>query len=267
MIYTFHNMIQDCLRRDAQAWREFVTRYLPLARHFLLHYFPGAAGDADRMLAQIFGGTLDSEGHFFRSFNGRAERELMVHFRQFVIERAHALAPPPASAPPVSQEVLEAAFKDFSALQRQVVWLYTMGYPPEKLAPILNMKAETAAEITKAAQEKLRGAMDSWSEDSLRSSLRALVESVSVQESKDCYPYLTFHRIVDGQVTWQDRDQALAHLTRCFRCVDRFCVFQEVVYFSRKLPEATPAEIEAVLSSLNLPAPAKKKSLLGKLFG
>ncbi len=268
MIYTYHNMMEGCLSRDREAWQEFVTRYLPLARHFLQHYAPGIGADPQRILPQIFAGTLDDDGHFFRSFSGRTEREVIVHFRQFLIGRARSMAPPsPAAAPIISLEVLEAALKDLSALQRQVVWLFAMGHQPERLAPILNMKPETAAEVVKSAQEKLRAAMETWSEDSLRCSYTALVEAVSGRETEQCYPYLIFHRIVDGQISWQDRDRALEHLAGCFRCVDRFCTFQEVVYFSRKLPAAAPAEIEAVLAALNLPAPAKKKSLLARLFG
>ncbi len=268
MIYTYHHMVEACPRRDPQAWREFVTRYMPLARHFILQYFPSLSGGVENTLARIFGSTLEEEGHFFRSFSGRAERELMVHFRQFVIERARALAAlPPPTAAPVTLEVLETALKNFSALQRQVVWLFAMAYPREKVAPILNIKPETAAEIIGNAQQKLRQAMESWSEESLRSSCPALVAALSGQETKDCYPYLSFHRIVDGQVTWRDREQALAHLTRCFRCVDRFCTFQETVYYSRTLPAATPEQVEAVLGSLGLAPVGKKKSLLAKIFG
>ena len=268
MVYTFGEMIEGCRRRDPRAWREFVTGYLPLARHFLLHYFPSLSGSVERLLPAIFAGTLDDDGYLFRSFAGRAERELMVDFRRHVLERGRALAAlSPPAAPPVTLEVLGSALKEFSVQQRQVVWLFLLGYSPEALVPILNVKGETAAEVIKTAQENLRAAMESWSEESLRCSGPLLVEAVSAREGKDCSSYLAFHRIVDGQVTWREREQIQTHLNTCFLCIDRFCTFQEVVYFSRKLPAAAAAEIEAVLSALNLPAPAKKKSLLGKLFG
>ncbi len=273
MVHTFRDMIEGCRRRDAQSWREFVTGYLPLARHFLLQYFPGlsgpnASGNVERLLPGVFAGTLDDDGSFFRSFTGRAEREFMVHFRRYVLGRGRTLAELPApAAPPVTLEVLEAALKEFSALQRQVAWLFMLGYPPDTVAPILNRKEGTTAEVVRTAQERLRTAMESWSEESLRSSGPALVEAVASRESQDCYPYLTVHRIVDGQISWRDRERILNHLAACFFCVERFCTFQEVVYFSRKSPAPSETETEAVLAALNLPSPAKKKSLLAKLFG
>lgn len=267
MVYTFHDMLEGCQRRDARAWRVFVAGYLPLARHLLQQYFPSLAGSLEGLLPGLFSGLLDDGGNFFRSFTGRAERELMAHFRRYVLDRARALAAlPPPTAAPVSLEVLESALHQFSALQRQAVWLFLLAYAPERLAPILNMKEQTAAEIIQAAQEKLRAAMDRWSEDSLRSSGLALEDAVASRESKDCYPHLTFHRIVDGQITWQEREQVLNHLVACWLCVDRFCVLQEVAYFARKLPAPAEREIEAVLSALDLPPPAKNKSLLARLF-
>ena len=268
MVYTFHDMIEGCRRRDPRAWREFVTTYLPLARHFLPQYLPQLSGDVERLLPGVFAGMLEEDGHFFGSFTGRAEREFMVHFRRYMLDRGRTLAGLPApTAPPVTLEVLEAALKEFSALQRQVVWLVMLGYSPDGVAPILNMKKETAAEITQTAQERLRAAMESWSQDSLSSSRPALVEAVSSRESQDCYPYLAFHRIIDGQISWRERELTLQHLAACFFCVDRFSTFQEVVYFSRKSPPAPEAEIKAVLGALNLPAPEKKKSLMARLFG
>ena len=268
MVYSFHDMIEGCRRRDPRAWREFVTTYLPLARHFLPQYFPQLSGDVERLLPGVFTGMLDDDGHFFGSFTGRAERELMVHFRRYMLDRGRALAGLPApAAPPVTLEVLEAVLKEFSGLQRQVVWLFMLGYPLNRVAPILNMKEETAAKIIQTTQEGLRAAMDSWSQDSLSSSRPVLVEAVSSRESQDCYPYLAFHRIVDGQISWRERELTLQHLGACFFCVDRFCTFQEVVYFSRKSPPASEAEIETVLGALNLPAPEKKKSLMARLFG
>ena len=278
MVYTFHDMIEGCRRRDPRAWREFVTGYLPLARHFLMQYFPNlsgpnfsgpsVSGNIERLLPDIFVGMLADDGSFFRSFTGRAERELMVHFRQYILERGRALSSlPPPTAPPVTLEALEAALKESSALQRQAVWLFMLGYSPDKLAPILNMKVETTAEVIRTAQERLRAAMESWSGDSLRSSGPVLVEAVASRESQDCYAYLTFHRIADGQISWRERELTLQHLATCLFCVDRFCTFQEVVYFSRRSPAPAEAEIEAVLGALNLPAPAKKKSLMARLFG
>ena len=191
MVYTFQDMIQGCRRRDPRAWREFVTTYLPLARHFMPQYFPQLSGDAERLLPGVFAGMLDDDGHFFGSFTGRAEREFMVHFRRYMLERGRVLAGLPApTAPPVTLEVLEAALKESSGLQRQVVWLFMLGYSLDRVAPILNMKEETAAKIIQTTQEGLRAAMDSWSQDSLSSSRPVLVEAVSSRESQDCYPYL-----------------------------------------------------------------------------
>lgn len=267
VIFTYHRMIEGCLRREPAAWREFAANYLPLARHLLSQYLPAPANDRDRLLPQVFAATLEDAGGFFRSFSGRTERELLVHFRNFAVEWLRAReAVTESAAPRLDLQSLESALKDFTALQRQVIWLYGLGYEREQFAPILLMKPETAAETVRAAQEKLRAAMENWSEESLRASMAGLAAAVAGQETKECHPYLTFHRMLDGQITWRDRDAVLAHLARCFRCVDRFSVLQEVVYFAGTLSPATPAEIEALLNQLGLGAAARKKSLFARLF-
>lgn len=269
MVYIFEQMIEGCARRKARAWRELVKGYLPLARHFLARYAPALARDAETVIPRLFSRALASDAAFFRSFSGRTEREFMVHFRAFLIACARAMAAAPSPGAPVATlEVLESALNDFTVLQRQIVWLYALGYDPAELGPILKVKAETVAQAVADAQERLRASMELWSTDSLRASAPALVEALSARETPDCYPYLTYHRIMDGQITWKDRDAALAHLTRCFRCVDRFCVFQEAVYYYRKLPAATPAEVEAVIKALGFPLVGETKpSLVARLFG
>lgn len=268
MVYTYHRMIEDCVRGERRGWREFVSHYMPMARRLLLRYGGQPEGDEARRLREIFTATAADDHRFFRSFEGRTERELMVHFRNFVVAHVRSArdAARSTGAPVAALEVLEQALAELTVLQRQAVWLFTMGYAPADVAPIVNVKPETAAEIIASAQEKLRGKMDAWSEGSLRDSLDALREELPARETADCYSYLVFHRIVDGQITWRDREVALAHLARCFRCVDRFCVLQEVVCFSRALPPAPGAEVEAVLRELGFPE-RKTKGVFARLFG
>jgi hypothetical protein len=285
MIYTYHRIVEGCVAREAGAWREFVRRYLPLARHLLFHYAPERAGREGE--TAVFRAALQDDARFFRSFSGHTERELLVHFRAFVLEQTrrrgagNAAAQPSAPeaaagggaahAPVITLETLRAALKDFTALQRQQVWMYMQGYSPEQTALLLgSLKPQTVSATLSLAQEKLREAMDAWSEDSLRASGPALAEEVTGMETKDCYPYLAFNRILDGQIAWRDREQTLGHMKECFRCVARFCEVQEMLYVQRTAPAAVESDVEAVLQSVGMeaaPAPAQKKSLLARLFG
>jgi hypothetical protein len=76
----------------------------------------------------------------------------------------------------------------------------------------------------------------------------------------------TFNNIINGQISWRERDVAEKHVAGCFYCLDRFTTFQEIVRMIKDQQHASEAECEKLLSRLNLPV-KRKAGLLAKMFG
>ncbi len=268
MVYTYLHMIEGCRKRESQGWEEFGRRYAPLARHWLAHYFPNLSPQVETALEKLFRKTLENEGAFFTGFSGRSEHEFQAYFRDFVLAVGPELAPAapdtPIAAPPVTLETVAAALKDFPAYPKQAFWLYVLGYGPEALAPMLNMKPAAATEAMARGQEALRSRMEDWSELSLRQSALTLAREARASRSESCPQPLVWHRIVDGQITWRERENALDHVASCWHCVDRFSTFQEAVYLGRKLEAAGRETVERIQKAVGAQeGPKKKKGIFG----
>jgi hypothetical protein len=92
-----------------------------------------------------------------------------------------------------------------------------------------------------------------------------LIEAAEKSRTQECLPLKTFNNMVNGQISWRERELAEEHIKNCFYCLDRFTSFVEMI---RTLNECAPLpeqRVQAILSALNLPAPAAK-GLLGRLF-
>lgn len=265
-IYTYHEMVRGCPQGDPQAWREFALRYAPLAWHLLAHYFPSLAPQVDTAVESLFRKTLEGDGAFFSSFRARTERELQAHFRDFVLASGGALGASATTgeAPRVTLETLAEALQGLPAYPKQAFWLWALGYAPEEVAPMLNLKPPTVQETVARGQEALRSKMEAWSKQSLRQSGPALAAEAVAGRGDKCYPRLIWNRLLDGQISWQEREEILRHVAACWFCVDSFSTFQEVVYLARKCGTAGEDTAARIQKAVGIDTATGKK---WKLFG
>jgi hypothetical protein len=201
---------------------------------------------------------------FFEGLKFVNEREFACAFRDFVFAYGREAARLPA--PQVSLDNVRELMKDLPVVEQQMLWLFMRGYQAEQIAPMLMNADNTARKVEQIARERLATLLPDASPDALVISARALMEQAEQRRTDGCLPLKTFNNIVNGQITWRERDVAEQHVAACFYCLDRFSTFQEVIRMLKDRETAPEAEIERIASKLDLPKKSKA-GFLSKILG
>ena len=204
------------------------------------------------------------EGDFFQAFQGRREREFLLHFRGRVWDYGWSLTKTPETL--IDREMIEKITDGFSLIQREILWTSLKGIDISVAHAILRVDESTATEVLQKANANLRGLMDRWSENTLAGSGRSLLRAARDWGGQECMDNGTYGKIVDGQISWRDRERVEQHVRSCFYCIDRFTSYHEVVYCLRKLPAATEADVSRILAAVGISTDGEKKGLLSRLF-
>lgn len=229
----------------------------------LTHYFPALAPEVSDHVIAVFQRARANNNVYFQGLKFANEREFAFAWRAFVFGYGREVARLPV--PEISIEQARAVMKDLPMVEQQALWLFIRGFQEAQIAPILMHADATAHSVKQKADERVRAIVPDASSDALAISARALMESAENVKTDACLPLKTFNNIVNGQVSWRERDVAEKHVAGCFYCLDRFTTFQEIVKEMKDRQPAGEAETEGVLGKLNLPA-KQKGSLLAKMF-
>ncbi len=84
-------------------------------------------------------------------------------------------------------------------------------------------------------------------------------------QTDSCVSLKTFNNLVNGQLSWRERELAEEHMSNCFYCIDRFTTFQEMVRLRKDTPQLSPPQVEAILAQLPFAA-GKPRGVLSRLF-
>ena len=123
----------------------------------------------------------------------------------------------------------------------------------------------TANTVKQIAAERIREIVPDAAPDALIVSARALMEAAEQGRGEACLPLKTFNNVVNGQVSWRERDLTEQHEAACFYCLDRFTTFQEIIRMLKDRQPAPEEEVERIVGQLNLPA-KRKAGLLSKIL-
>lgn len=258
-VFSFHVMREACLAGQPEGWWQLLRRYTPLAGHLLQHYFPTLEKSA--LLVEIFRTAKTNASQFLDRFAGTSEKEFLLHLRRFVMEgarRARGARP----ETPLTPRVFWAVLQEFPLLQRELLLLSFHGYTPEELHQVLKFEPETTRTLTEQAREKLRAQLGAAvGPDFERHDHDALFAAIEESRGEKCLPDKTYGRIVDGQISWRDRDAAEQHIEGCLHCGNRFAEFREILYYYRTLPPPEDSTLVPIAVALGLPAqePARRK--------
>jgi len=128
------------------------------------------------------------------------------------------------------------------------------------------MNAEaTAKAVQTVANQRLKELFPSMTADAFNVSARSLIEAAEKTKSEACLPLKTFNNIVNGQISWRERDVAEEHIRDCFYCIDRFTGFQEMVRLRKDATPLPDEPVNARLQELGFEK-TRKTGLLAKLF-
>lgn len=267
-VFSFHRMRAACLAGDPAGWHQALATYAPLARQLLGHYFPGL--DAAALLTQVFREAKADQARLWRTFAGTSEKEFLLHFRRFLLEQGRvARGAPPET--PLTPESFRALLEPFPPLQREMLVLSFHRYTPEELSAMMKFQAQTTRAAVEQARELLRTQLGAAvGPEVAQGDHDALFAALEEQRGKACVPDKTYVRIVDGQITWRDREEVDRHIADCLYCLNRFAEFREVHHFFHTLPPAGEAEVAGLAAALGLPAEAgagKGKTWWQRLLG
>ncbi len=257
-------MAEDCARGERLGWEEFVRDYANIARALLTHYFPSLAPDKDAHVTALFQRGRAVDNAWFRQLQFANEREFAMAFRGLALAYGREVARVPA--PQLSLEQVRELMRTLPVVEREVLWLLVKGYDAPRIAAMMMYAEATVSEVKRLAEERLHEVLPAASAEAFNVSARVLMEQAEAARGEHCLPLKTFNNLVNGQLSWRERDLAEQHIGECLYCLDRFTSFQEMVRLRQDAQPAAAAEISRVLATLDLP-PAKARGFLGKLFG
>ena len=262
-IRTVFLMKEECARGQRQGWQEFARDYVPLAQALVRQYFPTLVPEMDAHVLALLRRARANQNEWFGKLSFANEREFLMAFRQFVFTYGREVARVPV--PQLSLDQVREIMKDLPVTEREMLWLFIKGYTAPQIARMMRDAENTASEVKRIADERLKQLLPATTPDAFSISARVLLQEAEKAASEQCVALKTFNNIINGQISWRERELAEEHIRDCFNCLDRFTAFQEMIRLrqdARPLPEN---EIEALLAELNLPPP-KNKGMLARLF-
>jgi hypothetical protein len=263
-VRTIFSLAEDCLRGERLGWEEFVRDYSAFTHDLLTHYFPALAPEIADHVIEVFRRARAGDNSFFRDLKFANEREFAVAFRDLVFAYGRAAARLPE--PQVSLDQVREVMKDLPVVEQQMLWLYMRGFHADRIAPMLMNAEATARKVEQIAAERVRSVVPSAYDDALVLSARALMQQAEQRRIDQCLPLKTFNNLVNGQLTWRERDAVEKHIGSCFYCLDHFTTFQEIIRMLKDRQPAPPAEVDRVTANLDLPKKTKK-GLLSRVLG
>ena len=257
-------MAEDCGADERLGWQEFVRDYEPITRQLLLRFFPVLTPEIDQHVLGVFERARSNDNAWFKELKFQNEREFMMAFRDLVFAHGRTVARIPV--PELSLEQFREIVKDLNVVEREVMWLYVKGYDAAQIAPMM-MNAEATANAVKViADQRLKDLFPAATEDAFSISGRSLIEAAEKAKTPECLPLKTFNNIVNGQVSWRERDVAEQHIRDCFYCIDRFTSFQEMIRLRKDSAPLPEQRVAPVVEKLGFQAP-KKQGFLAKILG
>ncbi|HKU19492.1 MAG TPA: hypothetical protein VJQ50_00660, partial [Terriglobales bacterium] len=226
-IRTVFLMKEDCARGERQGWHEFVRDYAPLTRTLLQQYFPTMAPEMDTHIAAVLQRARANQNEWFRHVSFSNEREFLMAFRQLVFAYGREAARVPV--PQLSLDQVREIMKDLPVTERQMLWLFIKGYSAQQIARMMRDAENTAAEVKRISDERLKQLLPATAPDAFSISARVLMEEAEKAGSEQCVALKTFNNILNGQISWRERELAEEHIRDCFNCLDCFTGFQEMI--------------------------------------
>jgi hypothetical protein len=167
--------------------------------------------------------------------------------------------------PQLSLEQIQEIMKPMPVVEREMLWMFVKGYTAAEMAAIIMNAAATAEGVKQVADQRLGEILPGSSSDAFNVSARVLMEAAEKTRGENCLPVKTFNNLMNGQISWRERELAEQHIRDCFYCLDRFTSFQEMVRYRKDAVPLDEAHTEKVLAELDLPA-AKSKGMFARLF-
>jgi len=262
-IRTIFVVAEECARGERQGWHDLVRDHTFIARQLFERYFPTLVPEEENHMVELYRRARANDNAWFRSFSFSNEREFLMQFRELVFTYGREEARVPV--PQLSLAQITEIMKGMPLIEREMLWLFIKGYTSGQMAPIILNAAATAEAVKQTADQRLGEILPGSSPDAFNVSARVLMEAAETTRGENCLPLKTFNNLVNGQITWRDREVSEEHIRDCFYCLDRYTSFQEMIRYRKDAVLLTDSQTEKILAALDLPA-AKSKGVLARFF-
>ncbi len=259
-IRTIFSTVEDCAQGTYQGWCEFVRDYAPLAHRLLSHYFPSLRPEIDSAVVAVFAAANANDNAWFKSLHFANEREFAMAFRDLVFASGRSAARLPA--PKIPSQRIVALLDGLSLVQRQLFWEFFKGWTVQEAAEMLMNASATAGETGKIAEERLAPFGDAAERAAL---VLFGIETAQSERGNDCLPWKTFNNLINGQISWADRESAERHISTCTHCLEAFTAFQEMIWLQKGSTALDKAATQTIVGALGVRRTASR-NLLGRLF-
>jgi len=204
------------------------------------------------LLKRVLLTLRNPDSSLFAALNPLPEREFVAELRQVVLAIVEQDGASSEAAIPLDLETLSSASAPFSTTEKQAVWLEAMRYDPEPSAHMLHMHAGTVEKIREQAAEALRGKSDAWRRSMIADNGPVLRMLAVQSRTEQCCPARIFFDLLDGRITWQQREDIDRHLAGCWYCIDLFCRLREVQTLVHNREPLSPEQAEPFRSLLGI---------------
>lgn len=262
-IRTIYDMAEDCSAGRRLGWQEFVRDYSPIAERLLGHYFAVLKPDMEQHVEAVFQRARANDSAWIRQVTFANEREFLMSFREMVFAYGREVARMPV--PEISLAQYLDIIRDLTLIERELMWMYVKGYDAPQIPPIMMNAAATAEAVRKIADQRLKEVVPGASAGAFDTSSRVLIEGAEKARTDDCISLKTFNNIINGQITWRERELAEEHMLNCAYCVDRFTSLNEMIRYRKDAEPLAEDAVERVVAKLNV-SDARSRGLFGKLF-
>lgn len=256
-------MVEDCAAGRLLGWQEFARDYAGIGKQLLARYFPVLQPELDQHVAALFQRARANDSAWFHSVHVSNEREFLMAFRELVFAYGREVARIPA--PEISLDQYQEIVKDLTLIERELMWMYVKGYDAPQIAPIMLNAAATAEAVRKIADQHLKVVVPGATTGAFDVSAGVLIEAAEKTRSDECLSLKTFNNLVNGQISWRERELAEEHMIRCPYCIDHFTSYNEMIRYRKDAEPLAEVEIEKIVSTLGV-SEAKPRGMLAKLF-
>jgi hypothetical protein len=262
-IRTIFSMAEDCTAGRRLGWQEFVRDYAAVGRRLLEQYFAVLKPEIDQHVAALFQRARAKDSAWFHTFEFSNEREFLMAFREMVFAYGREVARMPV--PEISLQQYMEIVRDLTLIERELMWMFVKGYDAPQIAPIMMNAAATAEAVKKIADQRLREVVPAASSSAFDTSSRVLLEAAEKAKTPECLSLKTFNNIINGQITWRERELAEEHMLKCACCIDRYTSLNEMIRYRKDAEPLGEEHVEAIVATLGV-SEAKPKSLFARLF-
>lgn len=262
-IYTCFDMVRDCRGNRNEGWAYLITNYVPVIRRLLAQHYDGRAGLVERLLGQL----KDPQSSLWAAPGHPEERIFVAALRQELLRLVESDSPAMPPSVELDLETLTQALAGFTVVDRQYVWLESMGYNTAVTAEMMNLDASSIDAARQRANEALRGVLDRWKLGLIAENGLLLGRLATAAKGEHCLDAKAFLDTLDGRITWSSKRDYEHHLTECWHCIDHFCRIREADFVLNKSKPLDDEQAAPFRTLLGLPEVKRvKKNLIARMF-